>query len=168
MIYILLLENQKYYIGKTSNPLFRIENHVDNNNIEWTKIHKPIKILEIIQNSDDEDKHTLKYIDKYGINNVRGGSYTSIKINRCFKCGKKEHLAKDCNYDDDDYSYDDEQNNNDSDNDNNSDNYNNSDNDNYNDNDEKYLNHICFKCGRNGHYASSCYASKHIKGYVLK
>ena len=25
----------------------------------------------------------------------------------------------------------------------------------------------CFRCGRKGHYASSCYASKHIKGYYL-
>ena len=27
---------------------------------------------------------------------------------------------------------------------------------------------ICFRCGREGHYANSCYASKHIKGYYLK
>ena len=27
---------------------------------------------------------------------------------------------------------------------------------------------ICFRCGREGHYASSCYAKKHIKGYYLK
>jgi hypothetical protein len=25
----------------------------------------------------------------------------------------------------------------------------------------------CFRCGRDGHYTSSCYASKHIKGYYL-
>ena len=27
---------------------------------------------------------------------------------------------------------------------------------------------VCFRCGREGHYASSCYAKKHIKGYYLK
>jgi hypothetical protein len=175
MIYILLLENRKYYIGKTSNPKFRIENHFENNCIEWTKIHKPIKLLKIIANTDDEDRYTIKYMNKYGIDNVRGGSYISITLNdhvknnlikinnTCFKCGKKGHLSKDCNYDDDNYSYDDEKNNNDSDNV--SDNDNNDNND--SDNDEKYLNHICFKCGRKGHYASSCYASKHIKGFML-
>ena len=26
----------------------------------------------------------------------------------------------------------------------------------------------CFRCGRRGHYISSCYASKHIRGYYLK
>jgi cellular nucleic acid-binding protein len=26
---------------------------------------------------------------------------------------------------------------------------------------------ICFRCGRDGHYANTCYASKHIKGYYI-
>jgi hypothetical protein len=26
---------------------------------------------------------------------------------------------------------------------------------------------VCFRCGREGHYANSCYASKHIRGYYL-
>ena len=25
----------------------------------------------------------------------------------------------------------------------------------------------CHRCGRNGHYKSSCYAKKHIKGFYL-
>ena len=28
--------------------------------------------------------------------------------------------------------------------------------------------YCCFRCGREGHYVSSCYASKHINGYYLK
>ena len=27
---------------------------------------------------------------------------------------------------------------------------------------------VCFRCGREGHHANSCYASKHIRGYYLK
>ena len=113
-IYIIQLQNDKYYIGKTVNPHYRIESHFTNNGAEWTKLYKPIKILELIPNCDnyDEDKYTYKYMDMYGIDNVRGGSYTSpilddetkkqlVKIsnsvnNRCYTCGKYGHYANYC------------------------------------------------------------------------
>ena len=81
-IYILQLKEQKFYIGKTTNPKFRLYNHFNSNGSEWTKIYKPIKVLELIKNCDDydEDKITQQYMDKYGIDNVRGGSFTRIKL----------------------------------------------------------------------------------------
>ena len=30
-IYILKLENKKYYVGKSHNPIYRIQNHYENN-----------------------------------------------------------------------------------------------------------------------------------------
>jgi hypothetical protein len=118
-IYVLQLQDDKYYVGKTMNPHFRFDNHFTNNGTEWTRLHKPLKILELIPNCDDydEEKYTYKYMDKYGIDNVRGGSYSSVVLdaetkrqlvkisnsinNRCFVCGKTDgHFAKECVHND--------------------------------------------------------------------
>jgi hypothetical protein len=114
-IYILELENNKYYIGKTTNPQFRLEQHFNSTGSSWTQKYKPIKLLEIIHNCDifDEDKYTLKYMSLHGIDNVRGGSFCEIKLNhnyinilkrmidgasdKCYKCREHGHFANECN-----------------------------------------------------------------------
>ena len=116
MIYTLKLEDNKYYVGYSKNNHscdIRVMKHFNENGSEWTKKYRPISVIEKI-NGDmfDEEKHTLLYMDKYGIDNVRGGSYTKIilsqndkdkaiqtiqsVLNRCYSCNSTEHYSKDC------------------------------------------------------------------------
>ena len=184
-IYVIKLEKGKYYIGKTNNPDFRLNAHFNSNAAAWTKTYKPLKLIELIPNCDnyDEDKYTKKYMDLYGINNVRGGSFASIKLNKsvidslkrmnygtndkCFICGKNGHFAKNCTEQESSESEEE-----------------------YEEVwccqycDKEFLTKkraifhenvhckknndpICYRCGRSGHYSSNCYALKHINGYFL-
>ena len=114
-IYVLKLEKEKYYVGITKNPHFRLENHFTGKGASWTKRYRPIKLIKIISNCDsfDEDKYTKIYMKKYGIDNVRGGSYVQHELNSsvrqhlekelrqinnaCFVCGSFNHWANHCN-----------------------------------------------------------------------
>ena len=94
-IYVLKLKYNKYYVGKTNNPRFRLDDHFSNNGSSWTKKYK-------------EDKWTIKYMKKYGIDNVRGGSFNTIKLNKsktevinhmisssedkCYKCKRYKQI----------------------------------------------------------------------------
>jgi len=113
-IYVLALQSKKYYVGKTDNPKFRIQSHFKSGGCAWTKKYKPMQIIGLFPGCDDfdEDKYTLKYMKKYGIQNVRGGSFCTISLNnqtkkcleqmicgandKCHLCGKKGHFVRDC------------------------------------------------------------------------
>jgi len=114
-LYILKCKNGKYYVGTTKlDVTIRLAQHMKGRGAAWTKKHKPLLIEKELNNCDayDEDKWTKIYMNKYGIKNVRGGSYSqmelpseSIKVlerevnhanNKCLNCGKNGHYIKQC------------------------------------------------------------------------
>jgi hypothetical protein len=117
-IYVIRLTSGKYYIGKTENPRILMTNNFINESF-WMQVHRPLKVIEIIPISNDNidkelDDYTLKYMDVFGIKNVRGGSYDSILIDdltlykikkrivenkqRCSICGEPGHYENKCSH----------------------------------------------------------------------
>ena len=117
-IYVLKLKgdglNDRYYIGKTDTPKIRFDEHFNKQGSAWTKINDPVDYHELTPDCDDfdEDKITIKYMAKYGKENVRGGTFCWPKLikstndfidkminssqNRCGICKQKGHFANIC------------------------------------------------------------------------
>ena len=113
LVYVLQLEDNKYYIGKTRDIARRWKDHTEGIfGSAWTRKYKPIKIIEEMK--DDgflELALTLRYMKNYGIDNVRGAEYCMIKLtkkqleiiqshinaedNLCFDCGG-QHFVTNC------------------------------------------------------------------------
>lgn len=164
IIYILKLKYNKYYVGKTEDIETRLADHFFQDAIykasAWTSKYKPFDIVEIIIDADDfdEDKYTKIYMAKYGIQNVRGGTYTKMVLseneidqlikeirgakNACYYCGCDTHYINDCKqlYMTKDSIKPKRMNN---------------------------KSNVCYRCGREGHWVSECYAKRDINGYYL-
>ena len=79
MIYVLELEDDCFYVGITFNLNLRIAQHLSGTGAQWTKMHKPVKIVEVFYDGctrQKEDEVTKRYVEIYGAECVRGGSWT--------------------------------------------------------------------------------------------
>lgn len=121
-VYFLELENGCWYVGSTSNLDKRLKEHQEGRACAWTTRNPILSLSDYVpldsgelSNSDIrgfEDMWTKQYMFTKGIDNVRGGSYTSVSLSEyqlsalkherrhfrgeCYKCGSPDHFARDC------------------------------------------------------------------------
>ena len=115
-VYILELQNGKYYVGRTSNLQRRLQDHFSHSGSYWTKKHKPLRLIRKIENNCDsmfdEDKFVKETMAEFGVDNVRGGSYVQDYISSdvkaliekeirfakdlCINCGSENHFVHQC------------------------------------------------------------------------
>jgi predicted GIY-YIG superfamily endonuclease len=77
-VYVLELQDGYYYVGVTYNLNQRWAQHQMGQGANWTKLHRPVRIVEVITDGCSrakEDEVTQRYMDIYGRDRVRGGSW---------------------------------------------------------------------------------------------
>ena len=81
-IYVLELQGKKYYVGKTNHTFQRFEQHKSGSGAKWTQKHKVKDLIGFHPNmkDSDENKITIQMMQKYGVRNVRGGSWTKVNM----------------------------------------------------------------------------------------
>ena len=169
-IYVLQLQNNKIYVGRTLQGRLqtRFEEHRNGGGAVWTTLHRPISILATKESKDalDEDAVVIKSMRKWGVENVRGGTYSQVVLppfqvetikmqllhasGACLRCGGQGHYANSCNramlVHPPPMNHQEEGNGSGSEND----------------------GCMCFRCGRQGHLSPACYAKCHVRtGLVL-
>jgi hypothetical protein len=108
-VYVLELEGGNYYVGYSQNLDQRIKSHFSGHGSEWTRLHKPLKVCELFPDKDtiDEQTITLRYMQMYGYERVRGGVYCNVNLykpprelmanlHKCFICSESNHYSNTC------------------------------------------------------------------------
>lgn len=81
-IYVLELQGNKYYVGKTNHTFQRFNQHKSGSGAKWTQKHKVKDLFAFHKDmkETDENKITIQMMKKYGVRNVRGGSWTKVNM----------------------------------------------------------------------------------------
>lgn len=96
-VYVLECEDGKYYVGSTQNRKQRFKQHQRGRGSQWTRLHKPIRVLKEHRRIPSkfllglESKVTAECMLEFGVNNVRGSYFCSP---RDYHVGDVEPLTK--------------------------------------------------------------------------
>lgn len=84
-LYVLELEHGCFYVGQSASPEVRLDAHLKGKGAAWTKLHRPVKLVERRPAESKDWKHaeeienqfTLMMMRKHGWQRVRGGFWTN-------------------------------------------------------------------------------------------
>ena len=78
-VYVLKCEDDCWYVGITHNLNFRLGQHFGGSGSKWTKLHKPLELVEVIYpgTREMEDSKTKALVAEFG-DKVRGGSWCKV------------------------------------------------------------------------------------------
>jgi len=114
-LYLLELQNKKFYVGQSSRPQVRFSDHQIGQGGKWTRQYPPVALLNTkpvtVANLREaclyENWMTLHYMEQYGWQNVRGGGFFGFgeeriieKINHIYDiaANKIRYYIPDCKY----------------------------------------------------------------------
>ena len=121
-IYVLELEGGNYYVGKTRHTFDRFDQHREGSGARWTKLHPVVGLYTFHKDRRDSDENmfTILMMKNFGIDKVRGGSWTNPEISDrsrkklekrisrqrkrkwtytglpCSRCGRDSHPVEHC------------------------------------------------------------------------
>ena len=83
-IYVLECEGGKFYVGKTGDGERRLKQHISGQGAQWTKMHKPKRIVDYYKNAKDSDEKQVfeSMVKKHGASKVRGAHFTKRRASR--------------------------------------------------------------------------------------
>ena len=76
--YILELEDECWYVGRTTDTHRRFRQHFTGKGAKWLKLHAPKQLKEVWA-GDKEKEFTLKLMRQHGVEKVRGGPWCSTR-----------------------------------------------------------------------------------------
>ena len=84
LLFVIKCQEEKYYLGLSNNFVSVFFKHLENfENVDWMNIYKPIELVYIEQffNIEMLNNCVIRYMEYYGIENVRGGDYSNTILN---------------------------------------------------------------------------------------
>ena len=95
--FLMELEHGKYFAGASPDPLKTLEEHREGiAGVAWTQIHRPVRLREVVAVACPRqlDAQVQAWMAHYGVENVRGGAWSDVRLRDADRQGIREGVTK--------------------------------------------------------------------------